>query len=170
MDKKNKIFFVVFFGAIFLSIFGAYYKYFISQNYFIQAQTVCDPEKEACFVYVCDPEVDEDCPEADFERASYYKLIKKKAYLIPPCDPKSEHCPPLECGAKEDCEETLCSEDLLEEGVICNDPDEYMAKKIEAEEAENLNDEAISREEDGEACPEGECKEGAEGANEELKP
>ena len=163
MNKKSKIFLAVFFGAVLLSIFFTWYKYFVSLDYYIQAESRCNPESEACFMTVCDPEEDEECPEDEFERARYYKLIRKKAYLFPACDPENPHCPPLKCSFGErNCEETFCSEELLEEGIVCSDPEQYLIEKeeferrsLEAEEmSEGSEEEIIPEEEVAEELPE----------------
>ncbi len=154
-DRKNKIFFAVFFGLIAVVVAVTFVKYFIMKDYYIQAETECDPSSERCFIYECDPEEDgEDCPEDEAERISYYKLIKKKAYAIPLCDPEDENCPALVCLPGEDCEETLCEEDNEEEGIVCNDPAEY------AEGDSALGDDEA---EDEEECDseEGDCEAGA---------
>ncbi|MDQ1283956.1 MAG: hypothetical protein QG620_304 [Patescibacteria group bacterium] len=153
IDKKSRIFFAVFFGLIALTVAATFIKYFILKDYYIQAEAECDPSAERCFIYECDPEEDgEDCPEDEAERISYYKLIKKKAYAIPLCDPAGENCPALACQAGEDCEETLCEEDNEEEGIVCNDPAEYVLEEntLGDDEAED-EEECDSEEEDCEA-------------------
>ncbi len=152
MDKKSRIFFIIFFSVIALAIGMAYCKYFIIRDYYIQAEADCDPETENCFVYVCDPESDEECPEAEDERTSYYKLISKKAYLIPSCDPNDEECNALECLPGQDCKEILCDETNVPEGEECNDPEKYIEENGTSDEEDadiEEGDEEEAEEEDG---------------------
>ena len=123
MDKKSKVFFVVFFSFILLVVGICFYKFFISKNYYVKADLDCDPQIENCFSYECDHAEDSKCPENPVERISYYKMIQKKAYNIPLCNQGDEDCPPLKCALNEDCEEILCSEDIVGEGEKCAGPD-----------------------------------------------
>ena len=127
MDKKSKILLAIVIAAIAGSVFATYYRYIIKKNYYIEAQTDCDPRMEVCFVSVCDPATDSECPQAEAERATYYKLIKKKASNIPLCDPNDADCAALDCSDKTICEETLCDPANPGEGVTCNDPEKYNA-------------------------------------------
>jgi hypothetical protein len=174
MDKKSKILFLVF-GLFILGAVGAtYLKYFVLKDYYIQAEAECDPVVEKCFVYECTPEEDVDCPANEDERISYYKYVKKKAYLIPLCDPNDEECDALTCEEGQDCEEILCDETS---GGECNDPEEYLAANpIEEEDGEVSeclpeDEECLPLEEtDGEACDsesEG-CDAGAEERDEDV--
>ena len=126
MDKKTRIFFLVFFGLIAISVLVTFFKYFVQKDYYIKAEAECDPYTEKCFVYVCDPETEKDCPEDEGERTSYYKYIEKKAYLIPLVDPNSEDFPGIECQKGENgCREILCDEKTVAKGEECNDPVKY---------------------------------------------
>lgn len=140
MDKKSKIFFLVFFLLIAVVVVITYAKYFVAKDYYITAEAECDPETEACFIYVCDPEVDGECPEDEAEWTSYYKIVKKKANLIPLCDPNEEDCNALDCIEGMDCEVTFCDEDSVAEGEECSDPETY------------LEENPIEEDEEGEAC------------------
>ncbi|MBA4318329.1 MAG: hypothetical protein C0412_08005 [Flavobacterium sp.] len=131
MEKKSKIFFIVFFAIVFLTIGISFYKFYILKDYYITAEADCDPEKEKCFIYECDPAVDTECPENADERLSYYKLIEKKAYSIPLCDASDPNCLPLSCQAGEDCQEIFCDETAKIEEIECNDPEEYLKNQVE---------------------------------------
>ncbi len=131
MDKKSKIFFLVFALLIAGSVALTFWRIMIARDYMIEAQAECDPKLEKCFVTKCDPanlaegETCSDDPQAD---TSYYKIIKRKASRIPLCDPTSLDCRALVCETGEaDCEYTYCDETNKEEQVAeCNDPSTYV--------------------------------------------
>lgn len=156
MDKKSKIFFSIFFFAIFVVAVIAFEKFYILKDYYIKTEVDCDPAAEKCFIYECDPTDDGECPENPTERISYYKLIEKKASAIPLCDPSDTECPPLACLAGEACQETLCDEATKTEDEVCSDPIEYLMDQVQLEnsgdcgpEDENcLNGEEVNSSED----------------------
>lgn len=129
MDKKSKIFFLIFFLLIVGSVAVTYWRIMVKRDYIISAQVDCDPATEACFASACDPESNTECaatPEA--ERTTYYKLISKNAENIPPCDPYKDECPKdLSCDPGEkDCEISLCDSSNVPDGEECNDPAKYV--------------------------------------------
>lgn len=124
MDKKTKVFFIIFFGIIVVVAGISFYKYIILRNYYITIDVPCDPAQEQCFKEECDPESADGCPKDAVNGATYYKLIKKKAYAVPACDPNNPDCPPLACFAGEDCLEILCDEAAAED-YVCSGPEEY---------------------------------------------
>ena len=163
-SRVERIFFAVFFGLIFAVVGITYHRYLILKDYYIQVEAECDPAREKCFIYECDPsEEGGECPEDPEEGISYYKLIKKKAFAIPDCDPASLDCPKLFCAPEEDCEETLCEEESLEEGEKCSDPETYLEEQAkgdsgltsEEEEACAEEDESCKNEDPGQAQDEG---------------
>lgn len=169
MDKKSKIFFAVFFLLIVLSVGATYYRYVVAHDYMIQAELDCDPYTESCFVYVCDPEADEECTGDPIEDTSYYKLIDRNAKNIPLCDPADENCTALVCEEGEvDCSYTLCDPETAEEGEVCNDPVVYTAENPIEEETDEAVDEegATTLTEDEESIP---ATEGEETANETVE-
>src|SRR5665647_1731385 len=111
MDKKSKIFFLVFFLLIAGSIAVTYYRIVIKRDYIISAQADCDPTMEKCFVWECDPisTVEGEACIGDSESDIwYYKIIKRRAANIPLCDPNDENCTALTCSVGEkECEEVL---------------------------------------------------------------
>lgn len=125
MDKKNKIFFWIFFTLIAVVVTVTFSKYFILKDYYIQAQADCDPAVSACFVSTCDPTTDSTCSQDPAQQTSYYKLVTKKAYDIPLCDPNDEKCQALECLSGQDCKVEFCAEATKPEGEECNDPVKY---------------------------------------------
>src|SRR3989344_4651117 len=146
MDKKSKIFFLVFFLLIVGSVAATYYRYVVARDYIIQSETDCDPYTEACFVYVCDPEAGEECTGDPIEDTSYYKLINRNAKHIPSCDPAEEGCDVWVCPPGEaDCSFTLCDEAAAEDGAVCNDPIAYSLQNpvIEDGAAGNAIDELV---------------------------
>lgn len=162
MDKKSKIFFIVFALLIAGSVAMTYWRIVVKRDYLVLAQTACDPETEACFVYECDPETEE-CTGDPEEDTSYYAKIKKKAFNFPQCE--EGECPDPVCDeGEEDCEVILCTEETAEEWESCNNPEEYRAS------LEEESDEEESLEEEGEAVEgkeEGTDNESAEGNAEE---
>jgi hypothetical protein len=151
MDKKSKILLAVFFALIIISVGITYYRTIVKRDYIVEAQTDCDPYTEACFVWQCDPGSTEEgvaCtgdPETD---VWYYKIAKRNAENIPECDPEAdETCDPWTCvEGEKDCSEILCDEATAEEqGVSCNDPEEYTLNNPPEEETE----EGLSEDEAG---------------------
>ncbi|MDD4901486.1 MAG: hypothetical protein PHS62_05335 [Patescibacteria group bacterium] len=133
MDKKSKIFFSVFFIAVFIVTAASFCKFYIFKDYYITSEAACDPAAEQCFIYECDPADDNECPENPAERLSYYKLIEKKAKAMPVCNPNGENCPPLACRAGEDCREILCDEAARISGESCSEPAMYLNSRAENE-------------------------------------
>lgn len=129
MDKKSKIFFIVFGLLIAGSVAVSYYKYMVLKDYAIVAQADCDPTSEKCFVHVCDPSPDADgdtCTGNLDDDTWYTKNISRMAYNIPDCDPNDETCTALICGdGEQNCAYTLCDETNVPEGDMCNDPNVY---------------------------------------------
>jgi len=163
VDKKSKIFFLVFFLLIAVAVGATYYRIMIKKDYIISTETDCDPYTENCFVWECDPESTvegEACtgdPETDIW---YYKIIKRNAGRIPLCDPNDENCTALVCDENEpECSETLCDETTKEEqGVECVDPVQYTAEnpvEEEAAECEEDDEECLAAEETAAECEEG---------------
>jgi hypothetical protein len=151
--RKSKIFFVVFFLILFLSIAATYYRTMIKKDYLISAQIDCDPYVEKCFIWNCDPNSvveGEACtgdPESDIW---YYKIFERKAYNVPLCNPDDENCDAYTCAEEEkNCAEILCNEEnKVEQGVECNDPEEYTLNNPEEEEAECEGDDCEAAEEE----------------------
>lgn len=128
MDKKTKIFFAAFFALIAIVITITFCKYFILKDYYIQAQADCDPTTEKCFISTCDPATDDTCSSDPAQQTTYYKLVTKKAYNIPLCDPNDENCKALECDPGENCKVEFCNESNIPDGEQCNDPVKYNAE------------------------------------------
>jgi len=148
MDKKSKIFLAVLFLLIVASVGATYWRIFVKKDYVIENQIDCDPYVDACFIWECDPASTvegEACtgdPEAD---VWYYEIARRSAANIPMCDPETdEDCDPWTCDEGEkDCSQTFCDETTKEEqGVECNDPEQY-----------NIDNPVV--EEDAVACEEG---------------
>jgi len=128
MDKKSKIFFLVFFLLIAGSVAVTYWRIMVKRDYIISAQQECDPAAEACFVSACDPESDSECAATpEEERTTYYKIIQKNAKNIPLCDAQKDECPTeLACADGEaECSFELCDETNVPDGEECNDPAVY---------------------------------------------
>ena len=99
-------------GILMILVFAyTAYKFLLKKDYLLYAQVSCNPVTESCFVYECDPEVEE-CEED----TSYFKVIYKKAYLAPTCDNEDTECPELSCEiGEENCDVVYCSEEDLED-------------------------------------------------------
>lgn len=119
MDKKSKILFLILGAALLISVGVTYYRYFIAADYYIRFKVDCDPQKEKCFVAVCDPVDDGTCPAEEKDRTSYYKYVEKIANKLPNCDAKNEKCPAPNCEGDSTCREILCSDKTIENGEKC---------------------------------------------------
>jgi hypothetical protein len=131
MDRNSKILLAVFGLAIILSIAASFYRFVVIRDYIIEAQIDCDPVAEACFVWKCDPESEEEgvmCAGNPEEDMWYYKVIRKNAANIPVCDSYSEECEPISCMEGEaECEYVLCEENN-EDGVACSNPENFVGE------------------------------------------
>lgn len=135
LSRAERLFFISFFVIIGVVVIVTFFRYFIWQDYYVKAETDCDPATEKCFIYTCDPETEEDCPEDEAERISYYKYILKKAYSFSSCDSESsDDCPPPVCSPGDDCREILCDENTVGEDEECNDPEKYLEEQAQLEE------------------------------------
>lgn len=159
LDKKSKILFVVIGLLIVGSVAVTFWRYMVKRDYIVQAQTDCDPEAEACFVWECDPESTvegEACTGDEESDIWYYKIIRRNAKNIPLCDPNEEECAALVCEPGEkDCSEELCSESNVPEGETCNDPVQYLIDNPPEEEECAEDDEECLAEEESAECEEG---------------
>lgn len=115
MDKKSKVLFFVLFFAVLTAVGLSFYKYVIKMDYYLKIQVDCNPAKERCFTA---------------EEETYYKIIMKKAYLIPDCDPEDAQCPSINCENDEICQEVFCDEGNVSAGETCNDPTAYQTDAV----------------------------------------
>lgn len=180
MDKKTKIFFLVFFLLIIGSVAFTYYRIMVKKDYIIEGQTDCDPYTEKCFIWECDPDstVEGEACTGDSETDIwYYKIARRNASRIPLCDPDTdEECDPWTCAPDElDCSEILCDEETkVDQEAECNDPEQYtIDNPVEEEEAVECEDPPVGEAGGDEECLAAEeetvCEEGDEecAANEE---
>ena len=139
-DKKSKILLLVFILFILGSVAATYYRIFVKKDYIISAEMDCDPLEENCFVWECDPESNKEgeaCTGNPEEDVWYYKIIHRKAFNIPLCDPNNEDCEALVCPEGEaDCEEIQCTEETKGGEDICTNPLQYVSDHPEALEDE----------------------------------
>jgi hypothetical protein len=133
MDK-NKLFFLITGGAILLTVLAAFTRFVIIRDFIIKAEADCDPLNEACFVYHCDPELEE-CSEDPADDTYYFKVLRRNARYLPDCDPADENCPALICPAGEkDCSFVYCNEERAAfYEVECGDPETYLEEQAAAE-------------------------------------
>ncbi len=109
MNKSSKILVGGIIFLIGLSLTASYYKYLVLQDYQVEMQIDCDPSTESCFVWECDPEVEDECTGIPEEDIWYYKYFYRNTSNIPQCDPESEDCEALTCSEDEEgCYEVTC--------------------------------------------------------------
>lgn len=162
MDKKSKIFFLVFFTLIAVVVIITYMKYFVAKDYYIEAQADCDPTVDNCFIWNCDPNstVEGEACTGDPETDTwYYQNVRKIANQIPLCDPNTdENCQALACVSGEDCEVTYCDDSTKQEGEECSDPVKYNEENppeeesVDSEECAPDDEECLNAIESEEEC------------------
>lgn len=129
------------------SIIITYWRIVVKRDYIIENKIDCDPYSEACFVWKCNPDSEDETKcSGDLEKDIWhYKIIKKKAANVPLCNPaKEENCNPWFCAANEkDCLEILCDEETkVEQGVECSNAVKYLKENpIETAEEESEKEE-----------------------------
>jgi len=161
LDRKSKILFIFLGVLIAGSIMATYWRYTVRRDYIIQAKIDCDPEKENCFIWKCDPlslEEGKKCTGIPDNDIWYYKIFRRNAKNIPNCDPDDENCTAYICGEGEaDCSEELCTPENVPEGESCNDPKQYLLENPPEGEKEKCaeEDEECLTEEEGVECEEG---------------
>lgn len=162
MDKKSKIFFLVFFLLIALAVGATYWRIMVKKDYIVTAQTDCDPYTEKCFIWECDPEskIEGEACTGDAEKDTwYYQIAERNAANVPLCDPNDETCDPWTCGdppageagGELECSTTFCDEATkIDQGVECSDPVKYAEEnpvEEEAVECEEGDEECLSAQE-----------------------
>jgi hypothetical protein len=124
MSIKSKIFYIIFFLLIVISIGTTFLKYLVYKDYQILAEVSCNPQAEKCFIKTCDPVDDSTCPINESDRTAYYKLISKNASSIYICENtfKKIGCfDELSCIQNEkNCSYTYCDSVNLAEGEQCS--------------------------------------------------
>lgn len=161
IDRKSKILFVILGILIAGSVAATYWRYIMKRDYIIQAQIDCDPEKENCFVWRCDPlslEEGEKCTGNPEEDIWYYKIFYRNAKNIPDCPaspagryPKDENCAAYQCELDElDCKTTNCDPASVGEDEECSLPEQYLLENPpeEAEECVEGDMECINESEE----------------------
>ncbi len=168
MDKKSKIFFIIFGLLIAVMIGATYWRIMVKKDYVVEAQTDCDPYVEQCFLWECDPESDVDgekCTGDPEEDSWYFQVIKRNASRIPLCDSATdENCEALVCGENEpECEYEFCTEENMEDqyASACNDPMKYT-------EENPVEEESIECEEGDTECESAQQDEDSESADAEI--
>jgi hypothetical protein len=166
MDKKSKIFFLVFFLLIIGAVGATYWRIMVKKDYVVSAQTDCDPYVENCFIWQCDPEstVEGEACTGDAETDTwYYQVAARNAANIPLCDPNDETCDPWTCNEGEgECSMTFCDETTkMEQRVECSDPVKYTEEnpvEEEAVECEEGDEECLAAQEEVVECAEGDTE------------
>lgn len=147
MNRVFRVFSFVLALMVIGSVAMAYYRFFVARDYVIQAETGCDPYKEACFVYVCDPSMESGCTGDITEDTSYYKLVNRMANNMPSCDVDDAACTVLTCLPHETyCFYTLCDSTTIEEGGACSDPIVYSQEHPIAEEKDSMRTKKVQDE------------------------
>lgn len=174
MNKKNvtpinqvragKIVFLVLFLLLLYGVAATYWRTYVAQDYIIETEIECDPTAERCFISTCDPADDPECPEDEEERASYYKLIRKKraniSEEINSCNSHEIECPELSCEPEEtDCQIIECDPEKAKElGPYnteereCSDPEQYNLEHPDEEDLDSEEDVSSCDPEEDEEC------------------
>ena len=122
-SKANKIFYIIVFLAIAISIGLTFYKLIILKDYQIESEVSCDPTTEKCFVVTCDPATDDTCTASS--TPTYYKNISKKASTIYTCEATADKVgctEELSCTEGElNCSYTYCDPTQLLDGEVCSE-------------------------------------------------
>lgn len=142
-SRRSRWFFILFFGAILLSVAATFYRTFIARDYLILMETVCDPSASVCFARdICDTE-EGICVEGSVPvETVYYKLVERKAFAFPEVcatgSLEAEECIDLSCRPDEDdCSEMLCSGEIVPAGEVCFGPGVVIeAEGVEGADAE----------------------------------
>lgn len=125
MNKKSKIFLIIISAVLAVVVGVLFLRIYVFKDYVIQMEAYCDPLVDQCFTYECDVEFDEDCPEDEGERVSYFKIIERKAHDIVLCDPNDPNCNEFECKEGEYCVEVFCDEATAPDFGECSDFGEF---------------------------------------------
>jgi len=148
MVNKSKVLFIVLLSFLTLSAAATFYQYYVLENYVIAAEVECDPESEACFLWICDPAIDgeEYCTGDMTEDTWYYKLIYREARNTPYCEPYAENCDALECReGEENCEIVSCTPEIVAEEELdfdCTDPETFVWPDYFLEDEEEMEPES----------------------------
>lgn len=138
MDGRTKLLFTVFLLVVAFVSFVCYKKYVVDSDYLIHAEAGCDPYVETCFIYNCNPEINE-CTGSPDEDTYYYKEVMKSVSQLPNCDPNSEDCFFAQCNDGEvGCNVTLC--DPNDSVSTCSSMEDFI---LESDEEESVGEEAI---------------------------
>ncbi len=109
MNRQSKVLFTIFVLAIIAAAGLSFFRYIVLRDYYVQIKTLCNPGWEKCFV-----------SEDENQVKSYYKLIMKKASLIPNCDPRDVQCQQqLTCVGDNLCQEIYCDNNNLKKDEVC---------------------------------------------------
>ena len=86
MDKKSKIFFIIFGLLIVSAVALTYWRIMIKKDYIVEAQTDCDPYTQRCFIWECDPNSNiegEDCTgDVEKDIASWKEMLAVFHFVI----------------------------------------------------------------------------------------
>lgn len=137
--NTSRVLTIVFVLAVLSSVGATYYRYMVQKDFLVKYETPCDPSQGTCFVYECDPEIEE-CTGNLEEDTTYYSLMYRKAFNIPACDAgvegdcDSAYICPLE---EAECSVVTCDEETsLGEETTCSNPEDFVAEEMVEEESE----------------------------------
>jgi hypothetical protein len=141
MQEQEEVSFGFVVGIVLLLLISgtvlSYYRFFVQHNFPITAQVDCDPEQEACFMYVCNPDVaEEECSGNPEEDTYYYKIVQQDASSVSSCDPLESDCDSVfVCDANDSsCSVTYCTDEILaemESGDTCSDVEQFGSSSVE---------------------------------------
>lgn len=111
MSKGSIFFFSTITILLLIVIIYRFEQYQVEKNFYIYGTVACDTEFESCFGYECAAE-DAEC------EISAYKKVELHASNAPKCLFEND-CSSFSCTNLENCSETYCSEETLEDGEVC---------------------------------------------------
>lgn len=142
MNKNIKLIFIIT-AVVMLGCIGySAYETFIKKDLLVKSEASCDPATEGpCYVWICEPNWWTECTGDPEEDIWVYKIIEKKAYDMPACEPVVktegfftriveiiETCPEQECAqGGTDCTTVYCDPEI--DGECYEDAkwDDYVA-------------------------------------------
>lgn len=113
-QRLSQIAIIGFILLLVVSTAASYYRFVVLHDYVSTVDADCDPESEACFVWMCDAEIEE-CTGDPEEDVWYYKIVKLHSTDILTCENDDENCELLECMEENgDCQNISCTQETVE--------------------------------------------------------
>lgn len=130
MKRLQNAYFIIGVLIIAGAFIFAYSELVQKEDYAVRYKIPCDPQKETCFIEICDPEVSTECTGNEEEDTSFYTTMYRDAHNIPKCEEyESEKCIQslsICLDGEEDCYQETCEQAHAEDDSIeCSNPEEY---------------------------------------------